>query len=262
VAGGSSDDISTNGAVVTTLDPTTSKIAISADGRFVSYTLTNVYYGESIQLRDSENGLSTLVSGTNVNAYCDTPQVDQTGRHVAFLSDDQFLTPNNDGNFHVYARDTLSNTVQLVDVAPNGTAPISSIQTAFFFSADGSTIGFDCLDGSLSINPYKSDAFVRSFTSNMTDIISVPAATLPCYTPPKFKPDCGLSHQFQRAIRRVHLFLRRHRARRHERGTGRLSAQFRHRVKHADLGQRLWSLFRQFGLAGRSGQRGWTLRRF
>ncbi|HUD82252.1 MAG TPA: hypothetical protein VMQ67_02065, partial [Candidatus Saccharimonadales bacterium] len=183
VAGGSSDDISTNGAVVTTLDPTTSKIAISADGRFVSYTLTNVYYGESIQLWDSESGLSTLVSGTNVNAYCDTPQVDQTGRYVAFLSDDQFLTPNNDGNFHVYARDTLSNTVQLVDVVPNGAAPISSIQTAFFFSADGSTIGFDCLDGSLSINPYKSDAFVRSFTSNMTDIISVPAATLPCYTP-------------------------------------------------------------------------------
>jgi Tol biopolymer transport system component len=183
VANGSSDDISTNGAVVTTLDPTTSKIAISADGEFVSYTLTNVYDGESIQLWDSESGLSTLVSGTNVNAYCDTPQVDQTGQYVAFLSDDQFLTPNSDGNFHVYVRDTLSNTVQLVDVVPNGTMPISSIQTAFFFSADGSAIGFDCLDGSLSINPYKSDAFVRSFTSNMTDIISVPAATLPCYTP-------------------------------------------------------------------------------
>jgi hypothetical protein len=183
-ATGTTDDISTNGAVVTSLDQEARKIDISADGRFVAFTLTNSAFGASIQLWDAQSGTTSLVSGPGVAnaALCDMPRVDQTGRYVAFMSDDAGLTTNSDGNFHVYVRDTTTGNVQLADALPGG-APISFVTTPFHLSADGGFVGFDCEDGVLSINPGKSDAFLRDLNSNGTEIISVPAPSLPDTAP-------------------------------------------------------------------------------
>jgi hypothetical protein len=183
VATGASDDISTNGAVVTSLDTESRKIDISADGRFVAFTLTNSSGGASIQLWDAQSGAASLISDGKTNELCDFPRVDQTGRYVAFTSDDGLLTTNNNGATHVYVRDTFTEDIQLADLGTNGSTPISSIMTPFHLSADGSAVAFDCPDGALSINHYKFDAFLRDFISNTTEIISAPAPALPSVTP-------------------------------------------------------------------------------
>ncbi len=180
---GACDDISTNGAVVTSLDIESRKIDISADGRFVAFTLTNSSIGSAVELWDADSGTATLISDGATNALCDFPRVDQTGRYVAFTSDSTFLTTNNDGAFHVYVRDTLTDSIQLADLGGDGVTPISSIMTPFHFSPDGSAVAFDCPDGAMSINRYKFDAFLRDLLSNTTEIISAPAPTFPSVTP-------------------------------------------------------------------------------
>jgi Tol biopolymer transport system component len=183
MATGDCDDISTNGALVTSLDLESRRIDISADGRFVAFTLTNTAGGISIQLWDSQSGAASLISGGTSNALSDFPRVDQTGRYVAFTSDDASLTTNSDGAIHVYLRDTATAAVQLADVGANGATPISTIMSPFHLGADGSVVVFDCPDGAMSINRNKFDAFLRDFGSNTTEIISTPAPTLPSATP-------------------------------------------------------------------------------
>ncbi|HEY3857098.1 MAG TPA: hypothetical protein VGO67_22160 [Verrucomicrobiae bacterium] len=185
VGSGATDIIATNGAIVTSLDPEARKIDISADGRFVGYTLTNKAGGTSIQLWDAQSGTSTQVSGAGAtnSAICDMPRLDQTGRYVAFNSDDSTLTTNSDGQFHLYVRDTFDNSVQLADVISGGTNVISTVTTPFHLSADGSVAAFDCMDGSISVAPYKYDVFARILNTNVTELISMAAATLPSLTP-------------------------------------------------------------------------------
>jgi hypothetical protein len=183
VATGDCDHIATNGAMVTSLDSEARAIDLSADGRFVAFTLADSSGGASIQLWDAESGSATLISGGTPGALCDCPRVDQTGRYVAFTSDEASLTTNSDGAWQIYLRDTSTGTVQLADLGTNGATPISFVTMPFHLSADGSAIGFGCADGALSINPYKFDAFLRDFGAKTTEIISAPAPTLPSVTP-------------------------------------------------------------------------------
>ncbi len=183
VATGACDHIATNGAMITSLDGEARAIDISADGRFVAFTLADTSSGDSIQLWDASSNSTTLISGGTLGALCEFPRVDQTGRYVAFASDEVSLTTNSDGSWHVYLRDTTTDTIQLADVSTNGITPISFVTLPFHLRADGSAISFGCMDGALSINPYKSDAFLRDFTSNTTEIISAAAPTLPSVTP-------------------------------------------------------------------------------
>jgi hypothetical protein len=178
-----SEGICTNGVTVSSLDFDARDIDISADGEFVAFILAGVSNGTSIQLWDAETGTTSLISGGTPGAYCDFPRLDLTGRYVAFISDETSLTTNSDGAVHIYLRDTSTSDIQLVDVGMGGAAPISHIATPFALSADGSVLGFDCLDGATSINSNKSDAFLRDFGSNTTEIISSPAPTLPSLTP-------------------------------------------------------------------------------
>ena len=180
---GVTQTIATNGAFIITLEREARALDMSADGRFVAFTLTNSAGGASIQLWDGDSGTTSLMSGTNQNALCEFPRVDQTGRYVAFSSDDASLTPNSDGQWHIYLRDSTTNATQLVDVGPNGHSPISSVTTPFHLSADGGTVAFACADGALSMNPYMFDAFARNLSMNTTEIISSPAPTMPSATP-------------------------------------------------------------------------------
>jgi Tol biopolymer transport system component len=68
VATGACDSICTNGAVVTSLDIESRNIDISADGRFVAFTLINSSNGTSIQLWDAQSGATSLISGATVGA--------------------------------------------------------------------------------------------------------------------------------------------------------------------------------------------------
>jgi hypothetical protein len=178
-----SDDISTNGLVAATLEQVSRNIDISADGRFVAFTKTNTGVGASIELWDGQSGTTSLISGGTAGPYCDFPRVDQTGRYVAFLSNDGSLTTNSDGREHIYMRDTTTGDIQLVDVGTNGVTPISSIMVPFYFSAGGGVIAFDCWDGAMSMNPYKNDAFARDLNANTTEIISTAAPGMPSVTP-------------------------------------------------------------------------------
>jgi Tol biopolymer transport system component len=183
VATGACDDISTNGAVVASLDMVARNIDISADGQFVAFTLADSAGGASIQLWDAQSGTTSLISGGTIGAHCDFPRVDQTGRYVAFTSDEASLTTNSDGACHIYLRDTTTEDIQLVDVGTNGADPIAFIMTPFHLSADGNAVAFDSPDGALSPNPHKYDAFLRDFGANTTEILSVPAPGLPSVTP-------------------------------------------------------------------------------
>jgi Tol biopolymer transport system component len=184
VLAGTSDEISTNGAVIELFENNGSRdIDISADGRFVAFTSTNAYRGVSVQLWDAQSNTTTTINSQTTTAFCDFPRLDQTGRYVAFYSDDALLTTNSDGEGHIYMRDTSTGTLQLVDVWTNGVTPISSNAFPFYFSAGGGVVSFDCPDGALSINPYKNDAFARDLVANTTEIISAPASSMPTITP-------------------------------------------------------------------------------
>ncbi len=181
-ATGTADNIATNSGA-TSDDADERQLDINADGRYVAFTTTNAPSGSSVKLYDGASGAVSLVSGTNFSADCEFPRLDASGRYVAFLSDDSTLTANSDANDHIYLRDTSNGAIQLVDATPGTASPISLISTPFHFAAGGTALAFDCGDGSLSMSPYKSDAFVRDFSANQTAILSVPAPTMPSFTP-------------------------------------------------------------------------------
>jgi len=181
VATGVTDKIFTNGAVPASLDLDARNIDISADGSLVAFTVTNspvASTGTSVELWNASGNTTTLVSGGTAGAQSDFPRFDQSGRYVAFFDNEASLTANSDGNFHVYVRDTVAGTVQLVDVGTNGTAPISSLTTPFHFSANGSLVAFECPDGAMGSNPNKLDVFARDLVANTTEVISTPAPAL------------------------------------------------------------------------------------
>jgi hypothetical protein len=180
-ATGVTDIISTNGAVPASLDLDARNIDISADGSIVVFTTTNGPVADSstsVELWNALSNTTSLVSGGTVGAQSDFPRLDQSGRYVAFFDNEASLTANGDGNFHVYLRDTVAGTVQLVDVGTNGTSPISSLTTPFHFSADGGLVAFECPDGAMSSGPNKLDVFARDLVANTTEVISTPVQTL------------------------------------------------------------------------------------
>jgi hypothetical protein len=186
VATGLTDIVCTNGSVADSLDLEARNIDISADGRFIAFTASDPTplsssITNSIKLWDALSNTITIVSGGRTNAQCDSPRLDQTGRYVAFL-DNESLTTNSDGNYHVFVRDTATGAIQLADLQPNGYSPISQVMMPFFFSASGNLVAFHCPDGGLSSSPTKYDVFARDLTANTTGVISSPFPTLPSVT--------------------------------------------------------------------------------
>ncbi len=152
---------------------------------------------------------SLISDGSASGPFPDFPRLDQSGPLCrVFTAKNLSLTPNSDGKFHIYARDTVTSTVQLVDVGADGVTPISSVSTPFHFSANGNVVVFECPDGALGANPFKLDVFARDLVSNTTEIISTPASTLPSFDHVRPQRPFGFIRQFQRPIRRV-LFGRR-----------------------------------------------------
>ena len=115
-------------------------IDISGDGRFVAYTLTNSS-GASVQLWDAQLGASTLISGGVSTAHCDFPRLDQSGRYVAFVSDEATNTTNGEF-FHIFVRDTGSGGVQMIDATVTNYSS-SYFMTPFRLSGSGQCVAVD-----------------------------------------------------------------------------------------------------------------------
>jgi Tol biopolymer transport system component len=161
---------------------------MTPDGRYLalvqhegSLSPTN----SSVHVWDTQSAVDTLVSDngsgvpTNTTSYL--PGISPDGRFVVFLSDATNLTGNLVSNgFHVYRRDLLASTTQLVDVDTNGVGSTDDALTSLSLSADGRYVAFSSPDGGLvgGDKNHADDVFVRDATGGITELISRREATL------------------------------------------------------------------------------------
>lgn len=167
---------------------------MTPNGRFVTF-VANVTGASApstaIYLWDAQTGTNTLVSADTNNAsptggICDSPGIDSSGRYVSFLSSATNLTSNPlVGAFHLYLRDTQSNSTRLVDADTNSIGVGVGPTTVPSLSSDGRFVAFECPDGNLvaSDNNHDYDTFVRDTLTDETELISAHHPTLPSQTP-------------------------------------------------------------------------------
>lgn len=160
---------------------------MTPDGRFVVFAAnTNC----AIYFWDAQTGSNTLISvntnGTASSTAGTGPVMDAGGRMIAFVSAATDLTTNTlTGTNLLFVRDVLASTTRLVsgsaDIAGVGIDPI----IAPALSADGSTVAFECADGSLvpDDNNRARDVFVRDLTTDTTSLISSHDPALPAWSP-------------------------------------------------------------------------------
>ncbi|HEX4122853.1 MAG TPA: hypothetical protein VH619_19735 [Verrucomicrobiae bacterium] len=199
VTTGATDIIATNGAVPGTLDHEERNIDISANGQFVAFvqeTTTN----SKVELWNNETGTNALISSGQTGTVDSTPRLDQSGRYVAFLGNDD-LTTNSNGTNHIFVRDTFAGNVQMADVWTNNLS-FSSMEVAFYFSANGNLVAFTCWDGTIDLSPNQWDVFGRDLGANTTEVISAPAAGLASVTSYGGGSISGVE-QFEWAVRGV-----------------------------------------------------------
>jgi hypothetical protein len=155
---------------------------MSPDGRFVVYSarsLTNENYTD-LYLWDGLNAtnipLSVDQSGAlATNSISHTPALSPDGRFVVFLSNATNLVGNAiSSGYHIYLRDLLNGTNQLIDVDTNGIGSTDDEGSAATLSADGRFVAFSSPDGSLvnldNNNAY--DVFQRDTVGGSTELIS------------------------------------------------------------------------------------------
>jgi hypothetical protein len=182
-ATGMTDVINTNAAAsMSSFEPVTRSLDISADGRFVAFVANvNAQFGETtIQQWDSLSNTVSLASGNTVgsvptNSLCDYPTMDSTGRYVAFMANISALTSNSPANgINLFVRDMQAGVTSWVDVnAYPPTAP-ESLNTRPQLSADGSQVAFESLGEGLVANDYNHvyNVFVRNVPQSTTELIS------------------------------------------------------------------------------------------
>jgi Tol biopolymer transport system component len=155
---------------------------MSPDGRFVAYaarSLTNQNYAD-LYLWDSQTATNIPVSVDqtgvlSTNAISHTPALSPDGRFVVFLSNATNLVANTIANgFHIYLRDVVSGTNQLVDVDTNGIGSTDIEGTVATVNADGRFVAFSSPDGSFvgldNNNAY--DVFLRDTVAGSTELMS------------------------------------------------------------------------------------------
>jgi Tol biopolymer transport system component len=176
---------------------------ITPDGRFVAYVAntTNSGGNTAIYLWDSQTGTNTLVSadqtsGLPANGNCDVPVVTPDGRYIAFISNATNLTANVldsstntlPDKYHLYLRDTIAGTTQLIDADTNGTGIKIDSQTVPQMTDDGSLIFYDRIDGGLVANDnnHDSDVFACHVANGTNELISAHESAQPSQFPNGF----------------------------------------------------------------------------
>ncbi|MGC3960563.1 MAG: hypothetical protein QM813_22320 [Verrucomicrobiota bacterium] len=160
------------------------------DGRFVVYS-ARVVNGLStnctLRRWDRQTGTAVgvsvdLVGGIMTNSASVAPAISADGRYVAFVSDATNLVSNTISNGpHLYRRDLVANTTELVDADLDGVgSPIDMNNLFLSLSADGRHVAFSAPDGNLTgadDNDFE-DVFVRDMQAATNELISARAPTL------------------------------------------------------------------------------------
>jgi hypothetical protein len=161
---------------------------VTADGRFIAYctVITNGGPRSIVHLWDTQSATDTLISqdmnGNAVtNAMARAPVVSPDGRFVAFLSNGTNIVANTISNgYHVYIRDTVGGTTQLVDVDTNSAGSTDINGGTLSMSSNGQLVAFVSPDGSLvgGDNNRSLDVFVRDVVNGTNELISKRDATI------------------------------------------------------------------------------------
>ena len=172
-----------------------SGLSMTADGRYLAFV---GYFGavsaprSSVFVWDAQTATETTVSmdvsnSTITNADCQAPSIDASGRFVSFLCTATNLTTNavTPGDFHLYVRDLLTGSNQLVDIGTNGIGSSKAILNGPALTPDARFITFDCGDSDLvdGDNNGANDVFLRDLLAGSTELISAHAAVLPNVAP-------------------------------------------------------------------------------
>jgi Putative Ig domain/WD40-like Beta Propeller Repeat len=162
-----------------------SQPAISADGRFVTFTsASSNLTGDSnpgqfqIFLRDTQSNTTTLVSQATGGAVGDgasnQPSISSNGQFVTFTSASSNLTTDPDpGPTQIFLRDTQSNTTTLVSQATGG-AVGDGASNQPSISSNGQFVAFTSLATTLAATPGGSGTqiFLRDTQANTTSLVS------------------------------------------------------------------------------------------
>jgi Tol biopolymer transport system component len=163
---------------------------MTPDGRFVAFAMregpTNTFQS-SLHLWDGQNLTDALISadgsgGVPTNTVSHTPALTPDGRFVAFLSDATALVGNTvSSGLHVYLRDILAGTTQLLDADTNGVGSTDDTGAVPSLSADGSLVVFAGPDGGLAAGDQNGflDVFLRNVMNASTEMISLRSAVVP-----------------------------------------------------------------------------------
>ncbi|MDB5307932.1 MAG: repeat-associated core domain protein [Gemmataceae bacterium] len=198
-------DLQTNTTSVVSLDPTGAhdapvdgrELAISADGRYVSWTsfgtlavagTTSSSPGnnEMIFLRDRQTGTNYLVSHDPANdgqvrGSSNTLSITSDGRYVAFLSNDPGLTGQGSDTRQVFRWDRTTGQTALVSVNAAGTGPGNNTGDYYGYppamTPDGRYIAFASFSTDLTANP-TTGGFENVFLRDMGTGTATPSTVL------------------------------------------------------------------------------------
>ena len=161
--------------------------SISDDGRYVAFrsyaddlVADDTNYESDIFVHDRETGLTERVSvssaGVQASSYSYDSAISGDGRHVAFVSYSQGLTPGDDTTWYekVYAHDRETGTTVLVSANSAGLAGNSSSYEASL-SYNGRYVAFRSYASDLVAGDTngQSDIFVRDMVAGVTTRVSV-----------------------------------------------------------------------------------------
>ena len=131
----------------------------TSDGRFVVYTArvtNNVSAYCTLRCWDRTSGtnigVSVNLSGDIItNSTSLAPTISEDGRFVTFISDATDLVTNSISNgFHIYRRDLVTSSAELMDVNLSGVGATKVWSELFpSMSADGRFVAFSAPDGNL-----------------------------------------------------------------------------------------------------------------
>jgi len=186
---GLTDLLCSNAVVSSAIYENIHNLAITPDGRFTAYVANVSPTNTAIYLWDAQLGTNTLVSASLDNSgpasgFCAAPVISSNGQFVVFISSGTNLVANPlTGDWHVYLRDALGCTNQLLDVAANGTGAGVNLETATALSADGGVAVFDSATLLADNRRLNYNVFARDVMAGATDLISARHPALPSPTP-------------------------------------------------------------------------------
>jgi len=159
--------------------------AISGDGRYVAFT-TEAEFDETdsgeyrdVYVHDLETGDTTRVSvdeeGQEGNRGSRSPDVNEDGQFIAFITGNAFVVDDEGGVQDVYVKDMDEGTYRRANVANDGTEADDMSEGAPAISDDGSRVAFHSYATNLVADDAneRSDIFLHDFNTDETTRVSV-----------------------------------------------------------------------------------------